>query len=197
LTADDPGDAVPGGVAPGDGERHARWPLLFGVAAVVVALDQATKAWAVDRLDDGRVIELVGSLQLALTRNPGAAFSLGNGRGPLISLLALAVVGVLLVTGRKASHPGMAVALGLVVGGAFGNLIDRLLRPGDGFLGGEVIDFIDLQWWPVFNVADMAVVSGAVLLFLVQWREESAGSSGDAATGGDASTGGDAAAGGS
>jgi signal peptidase II len=184
LTADDPGDAVPGGVAPGDGERHARWPLLLGVAAVVLALDQASKAWAVDRLDGGRVIELVGSLQLNLTRNPGAAFSLANGRGPLISVLALVVVGVLLVTGRKATHPGMAVALGLVVGGAFGNLIDRLLRSGDGFLGGEVIDFIDLQWWPVFNVADMGVVVGAVLLFLVQWREaESAGSSGDAATG--------------
>jgi signal peptidase II len=166
LTSDDRGDD-----APGHGERHARWPLLLGVAAAVLALDQLTKAWAVEALADGHVIELVGSLQLRLTINYGAAFSLTSGRGPLISLLALAVVGVLLVSGRQATRPAMAVALGLVVGGAFGNLVDRAFRAGDGFLGGGVVDFIDLQWWPVFNVADMGVVVGAVLLFLVQWRE--------------------------
>jgi signal peptidase II len=66
----------------------------------------------------------------------------------------------------------MAVALGLVVGGALGNLTDRAFRAGDGFLGGGVIDFVDLQWWPVFNVADSGVVVGAVLLFLLQLNEE-------------------------
>jgi signal peptidase II len=149
----------------------ARWLLIALVAAAALALDQATKAWAVAALDGGRVIELVGSLQLQLYRNSGAAFSLGDGRGPLISLLALAVVAVLLRTGRHAASRPMAVALGLVLGGAIGNLLDRAFRGGDGLLGGAVIDFIDLQWWPVFNLADAAIVVGAALLFVAQWRE--------------------------
>jgi len=158
----------------GDTSR-ARWPLLFGVAALVLAVDQLTKAWAVAALGDGRIIDLVGSLRLRVTVNYGSAFSLADGRGPLISLLALAVVAVLLRTGRHATQASMAVALGLVVGGAFGNLIDRAFRAGDGFLGGGVVDFVDLQWWPVFNVADAAIVVGAALLFLVQWREPQPG----------------------
>jgi signal peptidase II len=149
----------------------ARLPLLLGVAALVLALDQLTKAWAVSALADGHVIDLVGSLRLRLTMNYGSAFSIANGRGALISLLALAVVAVLLATGRHSRSPAMAVALGLVVGGAFGNLIDRAAREGDGFLGGGVVDFVDLQWWPVFNLADSAIVVGALLLFAVQWRE--------------------------
>jgi signal peptidase II len=164
LTAADPGDNDPG-----HGERHARWPLLLGVAAAVLALDQLTKAWAVDALADGHTIDLVGSLRLRLTINYGSAFSLADGRGPLISLLALVVVAVLLRTGRHATRPGMAIALGLVLGGALGNLVDRAFRAGDGFLGGGVVDFVDLQWWPVFNVADSAIVVGAILLFVVQW----------------------------
>jgi signal peptidase II len=151
--------------------RRARWALLLAVAAIVLALDQLSKAWAVSELGDGRAIDLVGSLRLRLTMNYGSAFSLANGRGALISLLALVVVAVLLRTGRHARSPVMAVALGLVVGGAFGNLIDRAFRAGDGFLGGGVVDFIDLQWWPVFNLADAAIVVGAITLFLVQWRE--------------------------
>jgi signal peptidase II len=152
-------------------ERSARWPLLLGVAAGVLAVDQLSKAWAVEALGDGRTIELVGSLRLQLTMNYGSAFSLADGRGPLISLLALVVVAVLLRSGRHATRPATAVALGLVLGGAIGNLIDRAFRAGDGFLGGGVVDFIDLQWWPVFNVADSAIVVGAILLFIVQWRE--------------------------
>jgi signal peptidase II len=150
---------------------RARWALLLSVAAAVLALDQATKAWAVDALGDGHAVDLVGSLQLRLTVNHGSAFSLADGRGPLISLLALGVVAVLLRTGRHATRPAMAVALGLVVGGAFGNLIDRAFRAGDGFLGGGVVDFVDLQWWPVFNLADSAIVVGAILLFALQWGE--------------------------
>jgi signal peptidase II len=151
--------------------RQARWVLLVAVAAVVLALDQVSKAWVVSELGDGRIIELVGSLRLRLTMNHGSAFSLANGRGALISLLALVVVAVLLRTGRHARSPVMAVALGLVVGGALGNLIDRAFRAGDGFLGGGVVDFVDLQWWPVFNLADSAIVVGAITLFVVQWRE--------------------------
>ena len=166
---DDPHDAE--GQHDTDSPRQARWGLLLGVAAIVLALDQLSKAWVVSELANGRIIELVGSLRLRLTMNYGSAFSIANGRGALISLLALGVVAVLLATGRNARSRLMAVALGLVVGGAFGNLIDRAFREGAGFLGGGVVDFVDLQWWPVFNLADAAIVVGATLLFVVQWRE--------------------------
>nr|MBO2504099.1 hypothetical protein [Thermoanaerobacterales bacterium] len=92
----------------------------------------------------------------------------------LISLLAIIVVAVLLRTGRHATRPVVAVALGMVLGGALGNLIDRAVREGDGFLGGGVVDFVDLQWWPVFNLADSAIVVGAALLFGAQWRDAGA-----------------------
>ena len=157
-------------VRPSDPPR-ARWALLLSVAAVVLALDQLSKAWAVSALGDGHVIELVGSLRLRLTMNYGSAFSIANGRGALISLLAIVVVVVLLCTGRHARSLPMAIALGLVLGGVIGNLLDRGFRAGDGLLGGGVVDFVDLQWWPVFNLADSAIVVGALLLFVVQWRE--------------------------
>jgi signal peptidase II len=149
--------------------QRARWALLLGVAAAVLAADQLTKWWAVETLDN-RTIDLVWTLQLRLTINYGSAFSVARGRGAIISLLALAVVAVLLRSGRYATRPGMAVAIGLVFGGALGNLIDRAFRAGDGLLGGGVIDFIDLQWWPVFNIADAAIVVGALVLFGTQWR---------------------------
>jgi signal peptidase II len=137
----------------------------------VLAVDQLTKWWAVEALSGGRTIDIVGSLRLRLAFNTGSAFSLAQGRGALISLLALAIVAVLLRSGRYATRPVSAVAIGLVVGGALGNLLDRAFREGEGFLGGGVVDFIDLQWWPVFNVADSAIVVGAILLFLAQARE--------------------------
>ncbi len=73
---------------------------------------------------------------------------------------------VLLVSLRRTGSMLSAVGIGLVIGGAIGNVADRLFRAGDGFLGGAVIDFIDLQWWPIFNVADMAVTVGGVILVL-------------------------------
>jgi signal peptidase II len=77
---------------------------------------------------------------------------------------------VMLWMGRTVDTKAGAVALGLVLGGALGNIVDRLLRTGDGFLGGAVVDFIDAQWWPVFNVADIAISCGGVLLLLVSVR---------------------------
>jgi signal peptidase II len=173
---------------------RARWGLLAGVGAAVLALDQLSKWWAVNALDD-RIIDLVGSLRLRLTFNHGAAFSISQGRGALISLLAIAVVGVLVFSGRQATRPLPAVALGMVLGGAAGNLADRAFRQGDGILGGGVVDFIDLQWWPIFNLADSAVVCGALLLVVASWREEAnradddppAGDGGEGADRGDAS----------
>lgn len=163
-------------VRPTSGERatvapRPRWSLLVGVAALVLIADQLTKWWALEALDGGRVIDVVGSLQLRLTVNYGSAFNVAQGRGAIISILALVVVAVLLRSGRYATRSGMAVALGLVLGGAMGNLIDRAFRQGDGFFGGGVVDFVDLQWWPVFNVADASIVIGALLLMFGQWRD--------------------------
>jgi signal peptidase II len=144
------------------------------VAAVILALDQLTKWWAVRALSDGDQVDLIGSLRLRLSSNTGAAFSIGDGRnlGPLIALLALAVVGFLVSTGDSTRRRLGAVAVGMVAGGAVGNLADRAFRdhPGSGLLGGAVIDFIDLQWWPVFNVADASIVVGAITLVAASLR---------------------------
>ncbi|MEY2434835.1 MAG: signal peptidase [Acidimicrobiaceae bacterium] len=140
------------------------------MAAVVVAIDQLTKAWAVHTLAT-RDIDLVWTLRLHLTRNRGAAFSLGFGSGGLIAILAIVVVFVLMALGRNLDSRIGVVSLGLVLGGALGNLADRAFRDGSGLLGGAVIDFIDLQWWPVFNVADIAVTIGGVLLVLSSSKE--------------------------
>ena len=141
-----------------------------GAAALVVALDQVAKHWALQALDDGP-IDLVGSLRLKLTFNEGAAFSLGGGRTTLIAIIGVVVAGVIVRLGLKAERHLWALGLGVVLGGALGNLTDRAFRAGDGFLGGHVVDFVDLQWWPVFNVADAALWVGIGLLLLSSWRE--------------------------
>ncbi len=144
--------------------------MVLTTAGVVVALDQLTKTWAVRALADGP-IDLVWTLRLALTYNTGAAFSQGRGLGPVIGILAAGVALVLLWTGRMVESRLGAVAVGMVLGGAAGNLADRAFRAGgDGFLGGAVVDFVDVQWWPVFNLADSCVVIGALLLVGVTAR---------------------------
>jgi signal peptidase II len=132
------------------------------VAVAVVVADQVTKTLALRHLADGPV-HLFWTLWLNLSFNAGAAFGLGRGLGPVLVAVAIAVLVVLLGLGRAATaRPLAAVALGLLLGGAVGNLIDRLVREH----GGAVIDFIDLRWWPIFNVADMGITIGAVLLVL-------------------------------
>jgi signal peptidase II len=143
--------------------------LTAAVAAVVVLLDQVTKAWALAALDDGEVIEVVWTLQFNLAFNSGMAFSQAQGAGPILGVLALIVVAALLVSVGRTGSRLSAVATGMVIGGAIGNVIDRLFRSGGGFLRGEVVDFIDLQWWPVFNVADIAITVGGVLLIANAW----------------------------
>jgi signal peptidase II len=136
------------------------------IAAAVVAVDQLTKWWAVDVLSD-RTIDLVWTLRLRLTFNPGASFSLGGDLGRWIGLAAIGVVVLLVWHGRTVTSRWGAAALGLILGGALGNLTDRVARADDGFLSGEVVDFIDVQWWPVFNVADACIVIGGILLVIV------------------------------
>jgi signal peptidase II len=145
--------------------------LVAAVAASVIAIDQVTKTWAAHELAT-RDIDLFWTLRLHLARNRGAAFSLAFSSGGVIAILAIIVVFVLIAVGRSLNTRLGVLSLGLVLGGALGNLADRLFRDGSGFLGGGVIDFIDLQWWPIFNVADMAVTIGGVLLVLTSAREQ-------------------------
>lgn len=145
--------------------------LALVVAGAVIALDHATKWWANGTLDD-HDIDLVWKLRLHLVHNPGGAFGLGSKFAPLFALAALTIVLVLFRSGRQFQTRVAQVSVGLVLGGALGNLLDRLFRGGNGFLGGRVVDFIDVQFWPVWNVADMAVVCGAVLLALTVERDE-------------------------
>lgn len=148
----------------------------FGAVSAVVGLDQLSKHWALNRLDSGPV-DIVGSLRLNLTFNDGAAFSLGGGRTTWIALLALAVASVIAVLGWRATQVASSVGFGIILGGALGNLVDRALRAGDGFLGGHVVDFVDLGWWPVFNVADVSLWVGIAVLFVTSWRQPDDGAS--------------------
>lgn len=136
----------------------------------MLAVDQLTKAWALRALDD-RVVDLVGSLRLRLVFNTGSAFSIGSGIGPVLAVVGVVVVLLLLRASSQVQGATARAALGLVLGGAVGNLVDRAFREGDGFLAGAVVDFVDLQWWPVFNVADAAICVGVALLALTLSRE--------------------------
>ena len=140
--------------------------VLFGAVAVLWLLaDQVSKSWAVSSLQN-RTVDVVWTLRFQLTENHGASFSLGTGFGTWIGLIALVVVGILVWKGGSVRTRLGAVALGMIVGGALGNVIDRAFRGDAGFFQGGVVDFIDFQWWPVFNVADIGVVCGAILLVI-------------------------------
>lgn len=161
------GEVPAADAAPAPSRHHGAFA---AAAGVVVAIDQATKHWALQALQD-EPIDLVGSLRLNLTFNDSAAFSLGGGRTTLVALLALAVSGVIVVMGLRADRRMAAIGLGVILGGALGNLADRAFRAGEGVLGGHVVDFVDLQWWPVFNVADASLWVGIGLLLLSAWRD--------------------------
>lgn len=144
---------------------------LFGVAAVAVwVLDQLTKVAAVAWLDDGTSVTLVPHVfWLTLTRNAGAAFSTGTGFTLALTLVALVVVGTVLRLATRLRDRGWALGLGLLLGGALGNLTDRILRePAP--LRGHVVDFLHLTHWPVFNVADIALTFAAITIILRTWH---------------------------
>ncbi len=137
---------------------------------LVWALDQATKSAAVAWLDDGRSVTLVPDVfWLTLTRNAGAAFSTGTGFTVVLSLIAVAVVLFVLRLATKLKDRWWALGLGLLLGGALGNLTDRFLREPSP-LRGHVVDFFHLTHWPVFNVADIALTFAAITIILRTWR---------------------------
>lgn len=160
---------------PGEAPANPTGPkvrLLALIAVVVLALDVVTKVAAVAQLEDRAPVEVLGGLvYLQLVRNPGAAFSLATGYTWVLTIVAIAVVLVIVRVARRLRSTGWAVALGLVLGGALGNLTDRLFR-SPGPLQGHVVDIVSLlapdgRVWPVFNLADSSIVSGGVLLVLL------------------------------
>lgn len=132
------------------------------MTGAVVALDWMTKALAAVTLDD-RVVEVGSVLTLRLGHNPGVAFGLGNRLPGVIVIGLTAVVTVVVAVSALRGAFGPPVAAGLVVGGAVANLGDRLV-------GGTVVDFLDLGWWPSFNIADIAITIGVALVLLAAFR---------------------------
>jgi len=144
--------------------------LLAVTAVVAVALDQITKAIALAALDDGRSVHAIdGVLHWTLQRNPGAAFGIFRRAPVLFTVLAIVITAAIVVAAPRVRDRLNGAALGLVLGGALGNLGDRLFRPPGPFRG-RVIDFIDFRVWPTFNLADAAVVVGAALLAVASLR---------------------------
>lgn len=164
-------DATPTRPSEPRSERRSRLrALLLTIAVVVLVLDQATKVWALAALTPGQPVGLLGdAIRLNLIRNPGAAFSLGDGRTWVLTVLSLVILVFVLVAVRRVGNRPWAVALGLLLGGAVGNLVDRLVRePGPG--RGHVVDFIDYFGWFVGNVADIAIVVAAGLVMVLAYR---------------------------
>ena len=134
------------------------------MAALVLVVDVVTKVLAVRLLSPGQPVSIIGdTVTWTLVRNSGAAFSMATGYTWVLTLVATAVVIGIIWMGRRLVSPWWAIGLGMILGGATGNLIDRFFR-APGPLHGHVVDFLSIGWWPVFNVADPAVVGGAILL---------------------------------
>ena len=150
--------------------RPRRVGLLFAIAAAVFAADVITKIIAVATLTPQHQVKVIGTLlTLDLVRNSGAAFSFGPGMTIVFTLIAVGVIFFILRTSRRLYSVAWAVTLGLLLGGAAGNLTDRLLR-SPGVFRGEVVDWIQLPHWPVFNVADSCIVCGGVLAVVLAAR---------------------------
>lgn len=148
----------------GGGHRALRAGAILAVAGAVIGLDQWSKSWAEHALASGPR-HLLGPLQLVLTYNSGAAFSLGRGATPVIEALAIALVALVIWQSGRMARRGavwaMVIGFGLLCGGALSNLADRFFRHHHG----AVVDFIQVAtWWPVFNVADAAITVGAVIV---------------------------------
>lgn len=131
---------------------------LYFIAWVIWLIDFATKTWAIANLDSRDPIKLIGSfLQLTLVKNSGAAFSFATGATLILSIFACCVVAAISYYAPKITSKGWAIVIGLALGGILGNLSDRIFR-APGFFTGHVIDWIQIPNWPVFNIADSAIV---------------------------------------
>lgn len=144
------------------------WQRLYFLAAFIWLIDYSTKVWALSNVSQVQPIKIIGSiLQLRLVFNPGAAFSFGTSFTFIFTILAILAVAVIAYYAIKITHKWWAAVLGLALGGVLGNLTDRIFREPSLF-NGHVIDWIELPNFPVFNVADMAIVCAALLsVFLI------------------------------
>ena len=150
------------------GEVARAWRFAGALCGLVVVADQAAKAAVERNLLPGEDVEVLGPIELTLTHNTGVAFGLAGGGGVrlvLLTALALAVVGY--VFSRDPTRPGLWVAAGLLAGGALGNLADRIRT-------GAVTDYVQIGSWPAFNLADVAVTLGVIVLVLSYLREKEA-----------------------
>lgn len=140
------------------------------LAATVLAADQLTKTWALGALTPGEPTDLVGSvIRLNLIRNPGAAFSIGENSTWILTVVSLAIVGWVVAVARRVTSMPWALALGFLLGGALGNLVDRFVRPPAPGRG-HVVDFIDYAGLFIGNVADIAIVGAAVVIAVLAYR---------------------------
>jgi signal peptidase II len=147
------------------GRRARRIRVMLVVAIGVVIADQVTKSLAVSRLSSGPV-HLIGPFALVLSYNTGVAFSIGTGLTVPIIVIVAVVVATLAWFGRTVPNTGAAVGVGMILGGAVGNLSDRLFRGHHG----AVVDFLRSGFWPTFNLADSAVVCGCIVLAVALWQ---------------------------
>ena len=146
------------------------WKRLYTIAWAVWLLDFATKSWALNSLDSRNPVKVIGEfLQLTLIKNPGAAFSLAQGATIVFTLFAILVVASIAYYSTKITSFGWSIVLGLALGGILGNLTDRIFR-APGFFTGHVIDWIQLPNWPVFNLADTAIVVAASIAVILSIR---------------------------
>jgi signal peptidase II len=146
------------------------WKRLYAIAWTVWLFDFATKSWAVNSFDSRNPVKVIGEfLQLTLYKNPGAAFSLAEGLTIIFTLFAISVVGVIAYFSAKITSKGWSIVLGLALGGILGNLSDRIFRE-PGFFVGHVIDWIQIPNWPVFNLADSAIVVAAAIAVILSVR---------------------------
>jgi signal peptidase II len=146
--------------------------VLVAVAAFVLAADIVTKAVVVAHLRPDQPVHLLGNvLEFWLTRNPGAAFSVGTGETAVFTVIAFGVIVYIARTARKLYSAGWAIALGLLLGGAMGNLGDRIFR-APGLFRGYVVDWIGVvpRYYPIFNLADSAIVCGGILTVILAMR---------------------------
>jgi lipoprotein signal peptidase len=155
---------------PEAGQARRRVGALIAVAVAVLVLDIISKVVVVATLSDRAPVRLLGGfLHLRVDRNPGAAFSFAQGFTIVFSLIAITVIVVILRSSRRIRSIPWAITLGLLLGGATGNLVDRIFRY-PGVFRGWVVDWIQIPHWPVFNLADSAIVCGGILAVLLSVR---------------------------
>ena len=151
-------------------QLSTHWKRLYAIAWAIWLLDFATKSWALNSLDSRNPVKLLGDfLQLTLLKNSGAAFSLAQGATVIFTIFAILVVAAIAYYSIKITSFGWSIVLGLALGGILGNLTDRIFR-SPGFFTGHVIDWIQLPNWPVFNLADSAIVVAASIAVILSLR---------------------------